>query len=63
MLILDDDTACSPIALSVGLPGGIQLSKLPDRRNVCEAMAGYRPRVGKPQIGPLGEAPTCQVGR
>ena len=34
MLILDDDTACSPIALSVGLPGGIQLSKLPNRRNV-----------------------------
>ena len=38
MLVLDDD-AHSPIAFSAGLPGGIQLSQLPDPRSVREAMA------------------------
>ena len=37
MLVLDDDVH-SPIAFSAGLPGGIQLSQLPDPRSVCEAM-------------------------
>ena len=38
MLILDEATY-PPIAFSAGLPGGIQLSQLPDPRNVREAMA------------------------
>ena len=38
MLVLDDD-AHSPIAFSAGLPGGVQLSQLPDPRCVREAMA------------------------
>ena len=38
MLVLDDDTH-SPIAFSASLPGGIQLSQLPDPRSVREAMA------------------------
>ena len=39
MLVLDDNTAHSPIALSAGLPGGIQLLKLPNPQNVCKVMA------------------------
>jgi len=38
MLILDE-AADPPIALSAGLPGGIQLSQLPDPRSVRAAMA------------------------
>ena len=38
VLVLDD-IAHSPIAFSAGLPGGIQLSQLPDPRSVREAMA------------------------
>jgi len=32
-------SSCPPFAFSAGLPGGIQLSQLPDPRNVREAMA------------------------
>ena len=38
MLILDEE-AHPPIAFSAGLPGGIQLSQLPDLRSVREVMA------------------------
>jgi hypothetical protein len=38
MLVLDDEVH-PPIAFSTGLPGGIQLSQLPDPRTVHEAMA------------------------
>ena len=38
MLILDEE-AHPPIAFSAGLPGGIQLSQMPDPRSVREAMA------------------------
>ena len=38
MAVLDDDTH-SPITFSAGLPGGMQLSQLPDPRSVREASA------------------------
>jgi len=38
MLILEG-VADPPIAFSAGLPGGIQLSQLPDLHSVSEAMA------------------------
>ena len=38
MLTLDGNSH-SPIVFSAGLPGGIQLSQLPDLRSVHEAMA------------------------
>jgi hypothetical protein len=40
MLTLDDADH-PPVALSAGLPGGIQLSSLPDPRNVREAMVAH----------------------
>ena len=50
MLVLDDDAP--PVAFSAGLPGGIQLSQLPDPQNVHEAMAapdadGWRDMMNK----------------
>ena len=45
MLILDD-AAHPPTAFSAGLPEGVQLSQLPDPRNVREAMA----RPGQTQL-------------
>ena len=40
MLVLDE-AVDPPVAFSAGLPGGIQLSRLPDPRNVREAMAAH----------------------
>ena len=35
----EEKTDFHPVTLSTGLPGGIQLSQLPDPRNMREAMA------------------------
>ena len=56
MLVLDE-AAHPPIAFSAGLPGGIQLSRLPDPRNVREAMAapdaeGWRYAMDKEMKNP-----------
>jgi len=45
MLILDEANH-PPIGFSTGLPGTIQLSRLPDRRNAREAMASPTPMDG-----------------
>jgi transposase InsO family protein len=38
-MLVVDDAGYPPVAFSAGLPGGIQLSQLPDPRNVREALA------------------------
>jgi hypothetical protein len=38
-ILILDNAAHPPIAFLAGLPGGIQLSQLPDPRNMCKGVA------------------------
>ena len=38
-MLVVDSAEYPPVTFSAGLPGGFQLSQVPDHRNVCEAMA------------------------